>query len=65
MSTSLSKNSSPWVFLGLAFGASWFFWLPGALLGQGTNAFPVALLFYLGGMGPPLAGIILTYLTQG
>jgi membrane protease YdiL (CAAX protease family) len=60
----LSKLSTPWVFLLLTFGISWLFWIPAALSGQGIDTFPVSLLFYLGGAGPPLAGIILTYLTQ-
>lgn len=60
-----SKLSAPWFFLILTFGISWLFWKPTALSGQGIDTFPVSLLFYLGGAGPPLAGIFLTYLTQG
>jgi len=60
-----SKLSTPWVFLMLTFGISWLFWIPTALSGKSIDTFPVSLLFYLGGVGPPLAGIILTYLIQG
>lgn len=58
------KRSSPWVFMAFTFGVSWFFWIPAAMFNQGTEVLPVTLLFYLGGIGPPLAGIVLTYLTQ-
>lgn len=61
---SSSKLSTPWVFLILTFGISWFFWIPAGLFPHDVETFPVTLLFYLGGAGPPLAGIILTYLTQ-
>ena len=60
-----SKLSNAWVFLVLTFGISWLFWITAALFGQGADTLPVTLLFYLGGTGPPVAGIILTYLTQG
>jgi membrane protease YdiL (CAAX protease family) len=59
-----SKRSNPWVFFALTYGVSWFFWIPVAWLGRDAYTFPATLLFYLGGVGPPLAGIILTYLTQ-
>ena len=32
---------------------------------EGLSSLPVMLLFYLGGLGPPLAGISLTYLRGG
>jgi membrane protease YdiL (CAAX protease family) len=38
--------------------------IPAALLRRDATAFPVALLFYLGGAGPPLAAILLVCLTQ-
>jgi membrane protease YdiL (CAAX protease family) len=65
MSMPPSKGSRPWVFFALTYGVSWFFWIPATLVGQGVSTSPVALLLYLGGLGPPLAGIILTYLTRG
>jgi len=38
--------------------------MPVALLSRGTYTSPATLLFYLGGTGPPLAGITLPYLTK-
>jgi len=57
-------GESPWPFFALAYGVSWFFWIPAAMSGQSTNTFLVALLLYLGSAGPPLAGILLTHLTR-
>jgi membrane protease YdiL (CAAX protease family) len=59
-----SKLSTPWVFLAITYSVSWVFWIPAGLFGRGVDTFPAALLFYLGGLGPPIAGIILTYLTK-
>jgi membrane protease YdiL (CAAX protease family) len=59
-----SKRSSPWPYFALAYGVSWLFWVPAALLGRDVTRFPAMLLLYLGGVGPPLAAIVLTYLTQ-
>ena len=64
MSMPPSKRSSPWFFFTLAYGVSWFFWIPAALSGQDVMTFPFVLLLYLGGIGPPLVGIMLTYLIQ-
>jgi membrane protease YdiL (CAAX protease family) len=43
---------------------SWLFWIPAALLRRQADTFPVALLRTLGGIGPLLAGVRLTYRTQ-
>lgn len=50
-----------WSFFALAFGFSWLFWGPAALLGQGDA---VRLLHYLGGVGPLVAGIALACWSQ-
>jgi membrane protease YdiL (CAAX protease family) len=60
-----SRRSSPWLYFALAYGWSWLCWIPAALSGRSVQTFPVASLLYLGGLGPPLAAIVLTYLTQG
>lgn len=59
-----SKLSSPWFFFLLTFGWSWLFYIPAVLSGKGADTFLVALLRYLGGAGPLLASITLTYITQ-
>lgn len=59
-----SKRSSPWQFFALTWGWTWLFWIPAALSGQDVMTFPVVLLVSIGGVGPALAGITLTYLTQ-
>ncbi|HEC35581.1 MAG TPA: CPBP family intramembrane metalloprotease [Anaerolineae bacterium] len=53
-----------WHFFALTFGWTWLFWIAAAVSGQSIEALPVRLLLYLGGIGPALAGILLTYLTQ-
>ncbi|RJS78656.1 CPBP family intramembrane metalloprotease [Methanophagales archaeon] len=64
MSIPFSKLSSPWFFFALTFGWTWLFWIPAVLLGRNVMEFPVVLLILLGGLGPALAGILLTYLTK-
>jgi len=60
-----STLSSPWLFFVLVLGWSWLFWIPTALLGRSVES-PIAKLgFVLGGLGPMLGGVGLTYLTQG
>jgi membrane protease YdiL (CAAX protease family) len=61
---SYSRRSNPWHYFALVFGWSWLFWIPAALLGRSVSAFPANLLLYLGGVGPLLAALVLTYLTQ-
>ncbi|HPO57663.1 MAG TPA: type II CAAX endopeptidase family protein [Anaerolineaceae bacterium] len=51
-------------FLLLAYGISWSFWIPAALLNQNVSLFPGVLLLFLGGFGPSLAGIIMVYRTK-
>jgi membrane protease YdiL (CAAX protease family) len=58
------KGSGPWPFFALAYGWSWLLWLPAALSGQPADSGWVVLLHYLGGIGPLLAGVSLTYVTQ-
>lgn len=59
-----SKLSNPCVFFALTLGWTWLFWIPAVLLGRNVMEFPVVLLLVLGGLGPALAGILLTYLTK-
>jgi len=59
-----SKRSGPWLFFALAYGLSWVFWIPAALSGLKFDEPPVPILIALGGIGPMVAGIALTYLTQ-
>lgn len=54
-------SSGPWLFFALTYGFSWVLWIAAALIGRGTSSPPVTFLYILGGFGPPLAGIYLTY----
>ncbi len=63
--SSISTLSSPWFFLVLVLGWSWLFWILAALLGLGMNTIAGQVLLFLGLLGPMLAGIGFTYLTQG
>lgn len=60
-----ANGSSPWTFFVLALGWSWLFWIPLVALGWEFPDPRALVLFLLGGAGVPLAGILLTYLTQG
>jgi membrane protease YdiL (CAAX protease family) len=54
------------LYLVLAYGLAWLFWIPVALTGQDYQASPLLLLVTLVGVfGPGLAGIILTYAKEG
>lgn len=55
---------SPGLFFGLVYLYSWTFWIPAAISGQEWTRFPALLLFILGGIGPSLVGIVLTYVTE-
>ena len=60
-----STLSSPWIFFAVAFGWTWLFWILAALLGLGSDTTPGIVLQFLGVLGPMVAGIGFTYLTQG
>jgi len=61
-----SKPQFPWLYLLLAYGLAWIFWIPVALTGQNYQHSPALLaLMFLGTFGPGIAGIILTYREQG
>ena len=58
------KLSSPRLFFVLTFTWTWLFWGLAILSQRSMGEFPVPLLVALGGVGPMVAGIALTYLTQ-
>ena len=64
-SNSQSVVASPWFFFIVTLGWSWFFWIPAAVLGISVQTRPGAILGLLGLLGPMLAGIGFTFLTQG
>jgi uncharacterized protein len=55
-----------WRFFAISHGFSWVCWI-GAALWAGTNVWesPARWLVYVGGTGPMLAGVAMTYLTSG
>lgn len=56
----------PWLYLILAYGLTWLFWIPVALTRQDYQTSPILLaVVFLGVFGPGIAGIILTYREQG
>ena len=61
-----TKFQFPWLYLLLAYGLTWLFWIPVALTRHDyqTSPFLLAVVF-LGVFGPGIAGIILTYREQG
>jgi membrane protease YdiL (CAAX protease family) len=60
------RTKFPWLYLFLAYGLTWLFWIPVALTRQDyqTSPFLLAVVF-LGVFGPGIAGIFLTYREQG
>jgi membrane protease YdiL (CAAX protease family) len=68
MSTKMntSKPKFPWLYLLLAYGLTWLFWIPIALTRQDYQTSPILLaVVFLGVFGPGIAGIIMTYREQG
>jgi membrane protease YdiL (CAAX protease family) len=61
-----SKSRFPWLYLFLAYGLTWIFWIPVALTRQDYQTSPLLLaIVFLGVFGPGIAGIFLTYREQG
>lgn len=61
-----SKPKFPWLYLVLAYGLAWIFWIPVALTRQDYQKSPLLLAVVLFGVfGPGIAGIILTYRELG
>lgn len=56
----------PWLYLFLAYGFTWFLWIPVTLTRQDYQKSPLLLaVVLLGVSGPGIAGIIMTYREQG
>lgn len=55
----MNRTPNPWLYFALVFGWSWLFWLAAILIDQDLSALPVRLLQYAGGIGPPLAALLL------
>jgi uncharacterized protein len=58
------NTNSTWFFFMIAFGISWFFWIPATFAKENVLGSAWVILLYLGGLGPPVAGITLTYLNK-
>ena len=58
------NSKSPWFFFLLALGISWLFWIPATFVEKNILETSWVILLYLGGLGPPVAGIALTYLNK-
>ena len=64
----MRKKTQPlkhfWIFIALTYGITWVFWIPLAVSGQDVMAGPLMIPLLLGGFGPSMAGIIMTYRTK-
>ncbi len=61
-----SKPKFPWLYVLLAYGLTWIFWIPVALTRQDYQESSILLAgMFLGVFGPGIAGIIMTYREQG
>jgi membrane protease YdiL (CAAX protease family) len=58
------RRAKPWLFFVLTFSLSWAFWIPSAALSRRGTTFPLGILFFLGGFGPSICGVIMTYRTR-
>ncbi len=58
------KHKNPWPFFALVYTWSWLFWLPAGLFGLEVNEPPAPILIALGGIGPMVVAVALTYATQ-
>lgn len=56
--------SNPWMFFVLTFVFSWSFWIIAVNMHQPYTSFPTIILYALGGFGPSLIGILLTYFNK-
>ena len=62
----VARSKFPWLFLLLAYGLTWVFWIPVSLTRRDYQESPLLLiLVFLGVFGPGIAGIILTYREGG
>jgi membrane protease YdiL (CAAX protease family) len=62
--TTRTKKRYIWIFFALTYFLTWIFWIPLAFSGQDVMNGPLMILLLLGGFGPSIAGIIMTYRTQ-
>jgi membrane protease YdiL (CAAX protease family) len=61
-----SKLTSPWAYFALVYLFSWVFTIPAALSGVSLQESPTLMVIYgLGGLGPAISAILLTYITRG
>jgi membrane protease YdiL (CAAX protease family) len=64
-SSTRSRYASPWRYFALVFVLSWSFTIPAALSGVNLTDSPLLMVVYaLGGLGPAIAAILLTYLSR-
>jgi len=61
VSRSSFTRPTPGMFLALVIGATWLCWVPAALIGGTGPAWLANVLYYLGGVMPPAAAIIVLY----
>lgn len=59
-----SYLSAQWFFFLATFVFSWVFWSIAILVNQDFTSFPTIFFYALGGFGPSIIGILLTYLTK-
>jgi membrane protease YdiL (CAAX protease family) len=55
---------APLIYFLIAIGFSWLFWIPAAFVDENILESPWVILLYIGGLGPAIGGILLTYLND-
>jgi len=64
MKNRIITTQGPWIYFLIAIGFSWLFWIPAAFINVNIPESPWAILLYIGGIGPAIGGILLTYLNN-
>lgn len=59
-----TAKQSPWNYFIIAIAFSWLFWIPATFVNKNILESPWVILLYVGGVGPAVAGILLTYLNK-
>lgn len=57
-------TQAPLIYFLIAIGFSWLFWIPAAFIDANILESPWVILLYVGGLGPAIGGILLTYLND-
>jgi membrane protease YdiL (CAAX protease family) len=64
MKNRILTTQAPLIYFLIAFGFSWLLWIPATFVNENILESPWVILLYIGGIGPAVSGILLTYLNK-